>query len=117
MGFSRLTVSNPEEHDRIIALTSQLAHVVSSAYVQVPDAQRERGFSAGSFQDMTRVARLDPGLWTELMMDNADFLENQMTQLIDLLSEYRTALHEKNHQQLKTLLAEGCEKKMKIGGA
>ena len=59
VGFGKLTFSQPEEHDRIIAFTSQLAHIVSSAYVKSPEAQRRRGFSAGSFRDMTRVARLD----------------------------------------------------------
>ena len=59
LGFAGLTFSTPEEHDRIIAFTSQLAHIVSSAYVKSPEAQKRRGFSAGSFQDMTRVARLD----------------------------------------------------------
>ena len=63
IGFAGLTFSDPEEHDRIIAFTSQLAHIASSAYVKSPEAQRRRGFSAGSFKDMTRVARLDENMW------------------------------------------------------
>ena len=59
IGFATLTFSTPEEHDRIISFTSQLAHIVSSSYIKSPEAQRRRGFSAGSFRDMTRVARLD----------------------------------------------------------
>ena len=72
IGFASLTFSTPDEHDRIIAFTSQLAHIVSSAYVKSPEAQRRRGFSAGSFQDMTRVARLDENMWTALFLDEAD---------------------------------------------
>ncbi len=74
IGFAGLTFSTPAEHDRIIAFTSQLAHITSSAYVKSPEAQKRRGFSAGSFQDMTRVARLDEDMWTELFLDDADYL-------------------------------------------
>ena len=87
LGFAGLTFSTPEEHDRIIAFTSQLAHIVSSAYVKSPEAQRRRGFSAGSFQDMTRVARLDEDMWTELFLDDADYLTGELEVLIRHLSE------------------------------
>ena len=78
IGFAGLTFSTPEEHDRIIAYTSQLAHLVSSAYIKSPEAQRRRGFSAGSFRDMTRVAHLDEAMWTELFLDDADYLTEQL---------------------------------------
>ena len=78
IGFAGLTFSTPDEHDRIIAYTSQLAHVVSSAYVKSPEAERRRGFSAGSFRDMTRVAHLDEAMWTELFLDDADYLGEEL---------------------------------------
>ena len=87
VGFAKLTFSQPEEHDRIIAFTSQLANIVSSAYVKSPEAQRRRGFSAGSFRDMTRVARLDEDMWTELFLDDADFLTHELEVLIGHLQE------------------------------
>jgi len=116
IGFASLTFTTPEEHDRIIAYTSQLAHIVSSAYVRSPDAVKRRGFSAGSFRDMTRVARLDEDMWTELMFDNSDFLEEQLNILITHLSEYRAALHDGDMDALRSLLRDGREKKAEAGG-
>lgn len=116
IGFEKLTFSNPVEHDRIIAYTSQLAHITSSAYVKSPEAQRRRGFSAGSFKDMTRVARLDAKLWTELLLENADFLTSELDTLIGHLTEYQTALRNHNKEDLHLLLQEGREKKTTAGG-
>ncbi len=116
VGFAGLTFSTPEEHDRIIAYTSQLAHVVSSAYVKSPEAQRRRGFSAGSFQDMTRVARLDEEMWTELFLDDADFLSQELDGLISRLEEYAKALKERDGETLRALLRDGREKKLAAGG-
>ncbi len=116
IGFAGLTFSTPEEHDRIIAYTSQLAHLVSSAYVKSPEAQRRRGFSAGSFRDMTRVAHLDEAMWTELFLDDADYLTEQLEILIDHLNEYRETLAAHDAEQLQALLKDGREKKATAGG-
>ena len=116
IGFAGLTFSTPEEHDRIIAYTSQLAHIVSSAYVKSPEAQRRRGFSAGSFRDMTRVARLDENMWTELFLDDADYLTKELDILIENLSEYADALKAKDADRLCALLKEGKEKQATAGG-
>ena len=116
VGFAKLTFSQPEEHDRIIAFTSQLAHIVSSAYVKSPEAQRRRGFSAGSFKDMTRVARLDEDMWTELFLDDADFLTHELEVLIGHLEEYRSALEGRDAGRLHDLLKEGRELKAAAGG-
>ena len=116
IGFASLTFSDPEEHDRIIAFTSQLAHIVSSAYVKSPEAQKRRGFSAGSFQDMTRVARLDEDMWTELFLDDADYLTDELDILIGHLQEYADALKSKDAERLRALLRDGREKKATAGG-
>ena len=116
IGFAGLTFSAPEEHDRIIAFTSQLAHIVSSAYVKSPEAQRRRGFSAGSFQDMTRVARLDEDMWTELFLDDADYLTKEVGELIRHLTEYQKALQTRDAEKLHALLKDGREKKASAGG-
>ena len=78
IGFANLTFTTPDEHDRIIAYTSQLAHITSGAYVKSPTATERRGFSAGSFKDMTRVARLDENMWTELFLANSDYLADEL---------------------------------------
>ena len=116
IGFANLTFSTPDEHDRIIAYTSQLAHIVSSAYVKSPEAQRRRGFSAGSFRDMTRVARLDEDMWTELFLDDADYLTKELDILIENLSDYANALKARDADQLRALLKDGKEKKATAGG-
>ena len=107
LGFTRFTVTTPEEHDRIIAFTSQLAHVVSNAYVKSPTAQQHRGFSAGSYKDLTRVAHLNPGMWTELMMDDADALSFEIDHIVAALTDYSDALKQRDAAKLNRLLAEG----------
>lgn len=116
VGFAKLTFSTPEEHDRIIAYTSQLAHITSSAYIKSPESQEQFGFSAGSFKDMTRVARLDEDMWTVLMMDNADYLTPQIDLLIEHLQAYQQALHDRDAEKLRALLKEGREMKESAGG-
>ena len=116
IGFGGITLSDPEEHDRIIAFTSQLAHIVSSSYVKSPEAQRRRGFSAGSFQDMTRVARLDENMWTELFLDDADYLTAELDALIGHLEKYARALNDRDEEGLRALLRDGREKKEAAGG-
>ena len=116
MGFANLTFTSPEQHDIRIAFTSQLAHVISSAYVKSPEALEHRGFSAGSFNDMTRVARLDEDMWTELFLKNADNLSEQIGILIENLSEYKNAIDSKDADELKKLLKDGRERKAMAGG-
>lgn len=106
-GFKSVRITTPAEHDSMIAYTSQLAHIVSGAYVKNPRSAEHRGFSAGSFQDMTRVARLNEGMWTELCMDNADLLVPSIDDFIFRLTQYRDALASGNSEELKALLREG----------
>ena len=116
VGFANLTFSTPDEHDRIIAYTSQLAHIASSAYVKSPTAQKRYGFSAGSFRDMTRVARLDENMWTELFLKDADYLSEELRTLISNLNEYLEAIENKDAESLCALLRDGREKKASAGG-
>ncbi len=116
IGFGTVTFSTPEEHDRIIAYTSQLAHISSSAYVKSPTAQTHMGFSAGSFKDMTRVARLDENMWTELMSANRDNLTLELETFIGHLQEYLDALKADDGQRLCELLRSGRLLKASVGG-
>lgn len=112
LGFGRVVVTTPEHHDRMIALTSQLAHVVSSAYVQDPLALEHRGYSAGSFHDMTRVARLDPDIWRDLFLENGPALLDALDGLIARLGEYRRAIAAEDGTALRELLAAGRAARM-----
>ena len=113
IGFARFVVTDPKNHDEMIAYTSQLAHVVSSAYVRDPLAAKHLGFSAGSFQDMTRVATVDPDIWTDLFLSNRESLDAVLTRLIERLGQYRDAIQGENAVALKALLAEGRAAKEK----
>lgn len=112
LGFGRVVVTTAAEHDRTIAYTSQLAHVVSSAYIKSPTAQNYVGFSAGSFKDMTRVAFLNEAMWTELFLDNRGPLGEEIDFLIARLREYRDALAAGEEDTLYRLLHEGKELKL-----
>ena len=107
IGFARFVVTDPRHHDEMIAYTSQLAHVVSSAYVRDPLAAKHLGFSAGSFQDMTRVATVDPDIWTDLFLSNKDSLDAVLSRLIERLAQYRDAIRCGDVATLKQLLIEG----------
>ncbi len=107
VGFGTITVSTAEKHDRIIAFTSQLAHVVSNAYVKSPNAQVHKGFSAGSYKDLTRVAWLNEQMWTELFMENSDYLTEEIDGIIKALTAYRDAMAAGDAGRLKELLREG----------
>ena len=112
LGFGEIVFSNPEEHDKIIAYTSQLAHAASSAYIKSPTSRRRMGFTAGSYRDMTRVARLDPAMWTQLFMANADNLEYELQELVDNLTDYLNAIKARDPEQLWQLLEDGRELKV-----
>ena len=109
LGFGQVIFTTAEHHDRMIALTSQLAHVVSNAYVKSPRAAEHRGYSAGSFADLTRVARLDEDLWSELFLENRDFLLEELDGLLASLQTYRLALVQGDGDQLRHLLKAGRE--------
>jgi prephenate dehydrogenase len=110
-GFGKYSVTTAEEHDRVIAFTSQLAHVVSNAYVKSPTAEAHQGFSAGSYKDMTRVAWLNPEMWAELFLDNADHLTEEIDGLIQRLGEYKKAILAGDRDTLVRLLDEGRRRK------
>ncbi len=107
IGFKQTVTASPEEHDRIIAATSQLAHVVSNAYIKSPTLRKEAGFSAGSYLDLTRVAKLNEDMWTSLFLLNRDALLFEVDTILENLTQYREALVKKDAITLRELLKEG----------
>ncbi|MBE6680119.1 MAG: prephenate dehydrogenase [Ruminococcaceae bacterium] len=112
LGFGKITISTADHHDKVIAFTSQLAHVVSSAYVHGKYATEHKGFSAGSFKDMTRVARLNADMWTELFFENRENLSVACGELIENLEKFKTALDTLNREKMHALLTNGNERKI-----
>lgn len=111
LGFGKAVVSTPKRHDEIIAYTSQLAHVVSNAYVKSPTMLNFDGFSAGSFQDLTRVAKLNEYMWSELFMCNREALLKEIDCILDRITEYRDAIRDNDLERLIEILRDGRELK------
>lgn len=115
-GFGKLSVTTAKRHDEIIAYTSQLAHVVSSAYIKSETAVAHHGFSAGSYRDMTRVATLNENMWTQLFMENKENLSKEIGKLIYELAKYKKVLDESDKDGMMELLREGRECKERADG-
>ena len=115
-GFGHISVTSAEDHDRMIAFTSQLAHVVSNAYIQSPTAGSHKGFSAGSYQDLTRVAWLDADMWTELFLENSKYLIPEIDTLFACLQVYRNSIAAGDAQALRSRLNYGKHRKEEVDG-
>ena len=114
--FGRFSVTTAEEHDRMIAFTSQMPHILSNAFIKSPTAQNHKGFSAGSYKDLTRVAWLNPQMWAELFLENRDFTLYELDTYLESLNAYRDALAAGDLEKLVTLLEEGKRRKEEVDG-
>ena len=112
--FKKFIVTTADFHDRMIAYTSQMCHIVSNAFIKSPSAQYHKGYSAGSFRDFTRVSRLNETMWTELFMANSENLLSELDLLIASLNQYREAIATGDDNTLCRLLREGREAKEQI---
>ena len=115
LNLGRFSITTAEDHDKMIAFTSQLSHLVASSYIKSPSAERQRGFSGGTYRDMTRVAYLNAPMWAEIFISNKDYLIAELDSLIDNLGKYRKAIDEENVEELKELLADGARRKEELG--
>ena len=115
IGFGQLVITTPEHHDRMIAYTSQLCHVVSSAYIKSPSELEHKGYSGGSYRDLTRVAYLNETMWTELFIENKQALVPEIDEIIHHLTEYRDAIAGEDADTLFRLLKEGRQRKEQFG--
>ncbi len=116
VGFGHITVTTAEKHDEMIGFTSQMAHIVSNAYIKSPTAGGHKGFSAGSYKDLTRVAWLKPEMWAELFLENGDNLLMELDFLMEKLGEYRAAIAANDYDTLVKILDEGRRRKKEIDG-
>lgn len=114
LGFEKVVITNCETHDEIIAFTSQLAHVVSNAFMKSETALKHHGFSAGSYKDLTRVAKLNEEMWSQLFLSNKKPLLQEIDSLITELKKYKIAIETEDKTTLKQLLKDGRERKEKV---
>ena len=116
VGFGRISMTTAAEHDEVIAFTSQMAHVVSNAFIKSPTALKHLGFSAGSYKDLTRVAWLNPDMWTELFLENRENLLREIDWFLEFMGQYRDAIEACDADSLKILLEEGRLRKHEVDG-
>ena len=114
--FGSFSVTTAKEHDKMIAFTSQMPHIVSNAYIKSPTALFHKGFSAGSYKDLTRVAWLNPKMWAELFLSNRDNVLSELDCYIKSLQKYRSAIADGNEAELIALLDEGRRCKEEVDG-
>ena len=114
--FGFFSVTTAEEHDRMIAFTSQMPHILSNAFIKSPTALKHKGFSAGSYKDLTRVAWLNPQMWAELFLENRDNVLFELDYYIESLRQYQQAIRDKDVDKLVELLDEGKKRKEEVDG-
>jgi prephenate dehydrogenase len=114
--FGRFSVTTAQKHDQMIAFTSQMPHILSNAYIKSPTALTHKGFSAGSYKDLTRVAWLNPQMWAELFLENREFVLEELDFYIDSLRAYRDAIAQEDQPRLVALLDEGKRRKEEVDG-
>ena len=115
-GFGFFSVTTAADHDRMIAFTSQMPHILSNAFIKSPTTLEHKGFSAGSYRDLTRVAWLNPGMWTELFLENRENLLFELDTYIQSLTQYRDALANQDEDTLYRLLDDGKKRKEEVDG-
>lgn len=116
VGFGCISVTTAEKHDELIAFTSQMPHIISNAYIKSPTSAAHKGFSAGSYKDLTRVAWLNPKLWAELFLENRDCILNELDWFIAALEQYRDAVKNDDFETLEKLLDDGRRRKEEVDG-
>ena len=116
VGFGSISVTTAEKHDELIAFTSQMPHIISNAYIKSPTAASHKGFSAGSYKDLTRVAWLNPKLWAKLFLENRDCILNELDWFIAALEQYRDAVKNDDFETLEKLLDDGRRRKEEVDG-
>ena len=116
VGFGSISVTTAEKHDELIAFTSQMPHIISNAYIKSPTAEKHKGFSAGSYKDLTRVAWLNPKLWAELFLENRDCVLSELDFFINALEQYRDAVKNNDFNTLERLLDDGRRRKEEVDG-
>ncbi len=112
IGATRIWVASAEEHDSVIAYTSDLMHVSASALCLDYNPKMNRAYTAGAFRDCTRIANINPELWSELFLENRTFLLEELETYIASLERFKTAIEQKNGGELIELLTKVRKNKL-----
>ncbi|MGI5055446.1 prephenate dehydrogenase [Treponema socranskii] len=115
MGFTRIVETDCKTHDRKIAFTSQLCHVIASALVKSAENETITEFGGGSFEDLTRIAMINAPLWTELFLANKDELLSHIAAFEKQLAFMKKAVAENDAASLEAYLADVRTRRMNMG--
>ena len=114
--FGAFSVTTAEEHDKMIAYTSQMPHILSNAFIKSPTVLNHKGFSAGSYKDLTRVAWLNSRMWAELFLENRENILFELDYYMNSLRSYYDAIAGNDEKLLIALLEEGKLRKEQVDG-
>lgn len=115
INFGGIKLSTPEEHDKMIAFTSQLPHVLACSYVLSPCCINHKGFSAGSYHDVSRVANINAKLWSELFLENKEPLISELDLLIENINKITDAIKREDKAGIEALLEKAHQTKEALG--
>ena len=111
LGFSNVTTLSPEEHDEMIGFLSQLTHCIAVTLMVCNDKESMEKFTGDSFRDLTRIARINDLMWSELFVDNKDILLEQMNLFIDKFIELKTMLEAEDITGMRAMMRHSTERR------
>ena len=104
LGFSNVTTLSPEEHDEMIGFLSQLTHCIAISLMTCNDKENMEKFTGDSFRDLTRIARINDLMWSELFIANKDALLKQMNLFIDKFTELKTMIEQEDIPNMRKMM-------------
>ena len=111
LGFSNVTTLSPEEHDEMIGFLSQLTHCIAITLMTCNDKENMEKFTGDSFRDLTRIARINDVMWSELFVANKAALLEQMTLFIDKFNELKTMLETEDIDSMRAMMRHSTERR------
>lgn len=104
LGFNRISILSPEEHDEMIAFVSQLTHCIAVSLMNCNDDENLKDYTGDSFRDLTRIARINENMWTELFFMNKEPLIHEMNSFIDVITKMRDIIVAEDSESLKEMM-------------
>ena len=111
LGFSNVTTLSPEEHDEMIGFLSQLTHCIAITLMTCNDKENMEKFTGDSFRDLTRIARINDLMWSELFVANKDVLLNQMNLFIQKFNDLKTMLESEDIEGMRAMMRHSTERR------
>ena len=111
LGFSNVTTLSPEEHDEMIGFLSQLTHCIAITLMTCNDKENMEKFTGDSFRDLTRIARINDEMWSELFVANKDMLLDQMNMFMDKFNDLKNMLESEDIEGMRAMMRHSTERR------